>query len=254
MCRRARRCVRRERRGGPARRAQRRARARRRREFVAFLDSDSVPPPDWIERLGGHFDDPRVAAVAPRIRRFGRRAVAARPRARAATCAYVPSAALIVRRARCSRAFDPALRYGEDVDLIWRLLDGGLAGPLRARRGRRARGARPAQAALPVRDVGGAARARHPDKIRHVSLRPWPVATLLLARAAATRRAGVPRAHGAARAELHAKGVPARLAPALDREGARRRPSRSSPGLPRRTAPGWHSATFVSKIRGLPTI
>ena len=35
--------------------------------FVAFLDADTRPPADWIERLGGHFDDPRVAAVAPRV-------------------------------------------------------------------------------------------------------------------------------------------------------------------------------------------
>ena len=72
-------------------------------EFVAFLDSDCVPPPDWIERLAGHFDDPRVAAVAPRDP--GARTAAARRStwARAAPCRYVPSAALIVRDARRSR-------------------------------------------------------------------------------------------------------------------------------------------------------
>ena len=36
-------------------------------ELVAFLDSDTIPPRDWIERLAGHFDDPLVAAVAPRV-------------------------------------------------------------------------------------------------------------------------------------------------------------------------------------------
>jgi glycosyltransferase involved in cell wall biosynthesis len=87
-------------------------------EFVAFLDSDCVPPEDWIERLGGHFDDPRVAAVAPRIRALdgGRSPLDMGPGRRVP---YVPSAALIVRRSLAS--FDPALRYGEDVDLIWRL-------------------------------------------------------------------------------------------------------------------------------------
>jgi cellulose synthase/poly-beta-1,6-N-acetylglucosamine synthase-like glycosyltransferase len=43
-------------------------------ELVAFLDSDTVPPAGWIEQLAGHFDDPLVAAVAPRVRALnGRR-------------------------------------------------------------------------------------------------------------------------------------------------------------------------------------
>jgi glycosyltransferase involved in cell wall biosynthesis len=93
-------------------------------EFVAFLDSDCVAPPDWIERLGGHFDDPSVAAVAPRIKALdGRRSLldmGAEPAEVGRRVTYVPAAALIVRRAAEPR-FDPALRYGEDVDLIWRL-------------------------------------------------------------------------------------------------------------------------------------
>ncbi len=35
--------------------------------LVAFVDSDCVPDPHWLEPLLGHFDDPMVAAVAPRI-------------------------------------------------------------------------------------------------------------------------------------------------------------------------------------------
>ncbi|HEY5109904.1 MAG TPA: glycosyltransferase family 2 protein, partial [Acidimicrobiales bacterium] len=40
---------------------------------------------------------------------------------------YVPTAALVVRRAavRAVGGFDPALRVGEDVDLVWRLVDAG---------------------------------------------------------------------------------------------------------------------------------
>ena len=49
---------------GPARNT---ALARARTEFVAFLDSDCIPPPAWIEALAGHFADPLVAAVAPRV-------------------------------------------------------------------------------------------------------------------------------------------------------------------------------------------
>jgi glycosyltransferase involved in cell wall biosynthesis len=36
-------------------------------EFVALLDSDCIPGPDWISGLAAHFADPLVAAVAPRI-------------------------------------------------------------------------------------------------------------------------------------------------------------------------------------------
>ncbi len=36
-------------------------------DFVAFLDSDVVPRKGWLEALLGHFCDPAVALVAPRI-------------------------------------------------------------------------------------------------------------------------------------------------------------------------------------------
>lgn len=38
---------------------------------------------------------------------------------------WVPSAVLLVRRAAVKRAFDPELRCGEDVDVVWRLHDRG---------------------------------------------------------------------------------------------------------------------------------
>ena len=36
-------------------------------DFVAFLDSDVVPRKGWLEALLGHFSDPAVTLVAPRI-------------------------------------------------------------------------------------------------------------------------------------------------------------------------------------------
>jgi GT2 family glycosyltransferase len=36
--------------------------------FVAFVDSDVEVPPDWLDALLPLFEDPRVAAVAPRVR------------------------------------------------------------------------------------------------------------------------------------------------------------------------------------------
>jgi mycofactocin glycosyltransferase len=112
--------------------------------LVAFVDSDCTATPEWLDALLGHFDDPLVAAVAPRVvpaatpRRTavsryeevrssldrGTCAGLVRPRSR---IAYVPSAALVVRRAVCGDGalFDPSLRGGEDVDLVWRLVGAG---------------------------------------------------------------------------------------------------------------------------------
>jgi mycofactocin system glycosyltransferase len=117
---------------------------------VALVDSDVVIPAGWLTRLLPHFTDPRVAAVAPRIvtARGGGLTGTARVLARyeavrspldmgnrpASVAAgsrvpYLPAAALVLRKAALGTAaagpFDEQLRYGEDVDLIWRLLDAG---------------------------------------------------------------------------------------------------------------------------------
>ena len=159
-------------------------------ELVAFLDSDCVPPPGWIAALATHLADPLVAAVAPRIAALAPRTAAGRyEQARgsldlgaqaarvvpASRVGYVPTAALLVRRAaletvrpRTGAVFDPALRYGEDVDLVWRLHEAGLAYQVRALSPGAARRpghvGRPAGAPVPVRDLGRAARASSPGK------------------------------------------------------------------------------------------
>ena len=112
-------------------------------ELIAFLDSDTVPPPDWPDQLTGHFADRAVGAVAPRIRPLPALAGSLRQRYADARSpldlgarpggvtpngrvAYVPSAALVVRAAAFDdAAFDPDLRCAEDVDLVWRLHDAG---------------------------------------------------------------------------------------------------------------------------------
>jgi mycofactocin system glycosyltransferase len=111
--------------------------------LVAFVDSDCVPDRDWLTPLLPHFNDPLVAAVAPRVvpippaspsslTRYeavrssldrGTAAGLVRPLSR---IPFVPSAALLVRReAAGGELFDPQLRGGEDVDLVWRLVDAG---------------------------------------------------------------------------------------------------------------------------------
>ncbi len=169
--------------------------------LVAFLDSDCTPPPGWLEALAGHFADPAVGAVAPRVRAdtgdgtlLARYAAArgpldlgpgesqVRPGGRVP---YVPTAALLVRRAALPpQGFDPALRYGEDVDLVWRLHDAGWrvrydprtvvphAEPLRWR------------AWLVRRQHYGTSAAplarRHGSRLTPLVLSPWPTAAVLL--------------------------------------------------------------------------
>jgi mycofactocin system glycosyltransferase len=109
--------------------------------LVAFVDSDCTVPSCWLEPLVGHFADPRVALVAPRIvtppgRSWLARYETARSpldlgphEARVAPggrVSYVPSAAIIVRRdATTGSCFDERLEAGEDVDFVWRLVQAG---------------------------------------------------------------------------------------------------------------------------------
>jgi mycofactocin system glycosyltransferase len=110
--------------------------------LLAFVDADCVPEPGWLDGLLDHFDDERVALVAPRVRsRPGPGTIAryeatrspldlgpAEGRVAPATrLAYVPAAALVVRASAFDAVggFDPVLRVGEDVDLVWRLVEQG---------------------------------------------------------------------------------------------------------------------------------
>jgi GT2 family glycosyltransferase len=49
-----------------------------RNEFVASLDADCVPDPDWLAGLSRHFEDPRVAGVGGRLIEGNQRTVADR--------------------------------------------------------------------------------------------------------------------------------------------------------------------------------
>ena len=111
-------------------------------ELIAFVDADVLTPDDWLSPLLGHFADPRVGLVAPRVVGAGGTSWLARfetwrspldlgpapARVRAGSrVSYVPAAALVVRSSvfRELGGFDTALRFGEDVDLVWRLDESG---------------------------------------------------------------------------------------------------------------------------------
>jgi mycofactocin glycosyltransferase len=166
--------------------------------FVAFLDSDCAAGPDWIARLGAHFADPMVGAVAPRVRpqtgdgAVGRYLTARAPidlgpdEARVAPLtrlSYVPTAALLVRvRAIPSGGFDPDLRFGEDVDLVWRMIGAGWR--VRYDPGAEVRHVEPDRwpAVLARRLRYGSSAAplarRHPGQVPPLILQAWPAAAV----------------------------------------------------------------------------
>lgn len=126
--------------GGPAA-ARNAGLAAAQTDFVLFCDSDTELCAGAVERLLAHFDDSKVALVAPRIcarqtaggwlTRYeaacssldlGDRPALVQPRSRVS---YVPSACLMVRRSAVLAGFDPELRVAEDVDLVWRVTAAG---------------------------------------------------------------------------------------------------------------------------------
>lgn len=216
-------------------------------ELVAFIDSDCLPHPGWVDELAWHFADPLVAAVAPRITALaaesssgsytrangsldlGDQQARVVPNTRVS---YVPTAALVARRAalldvaRQGMTFDPAMRVGEDVDLIWRLHESGWRirydpevtidhhepATWRGLLSRRFRYGTSAAALA----------ARHPTSVPPLVLHPWPALTVaaLLARrplvaATAFGVSNVAMIHTLRKADVPAKGVPAALLTAV---------------------------------------
>ena len=111
-------------------------------EVIVFVDADVVPSAAAIQTLLAHFVDPAVSVVAPRVAAepgadriaayeadnspldMGSDAALVFPGTRTS---YVPSAMLVVRTNMLEGVggFDEAMRYGEDVDMVWRLIQHG---------------------------------------------------------------------------------------------------------------------------------
>ncbi|HEX6393907.1 MAG TPA: mycofactocin biosynthesis glycosyltransferase MftF [Acidimicrobiales bacterium] len=187
--------------GGPAA-ARNTGAAAARTDLVAFVDSDCVVPDGWLADLVGHFEDPLVAGVAPRIVSatssglpslldMGQRPSRVDPRA---AVPYVPTAALVVRRDALGDGFDEELRYGEDVDLVWRLAASGWRvryepSVLVAHRDPRSCVGRLQKRFRYGTSVGPLA-VRHPGNLSHLSLQPLPAITAIALLARRPRLAG----------------------------------------------------------------
>lgn len=195
--------------GGPAR-ARNAGLADTIAPLVAFLDSDTRPQPGWLETLLRHLEDPRTAAVAPRVAvPLGRGPLAAYEAVRSPLdlgdapgvvapgrrVGFVPAAALLVRRDALTSTgpFDTAMRVGEDVDLVWRLAAAGWT----VRYEPAARVEHPHRATVvpwlnqrvAYGSSAGALARRHPGRMRHVVVPPWTLVPWLLAAAGRPRGA-----------------------------------------------------------------
>lgn len=116
--------------------------------FVLFLDHDIDLPvaarsAEYWQPLLFHMGDPHTALVAPRVSSLSGASALERYEVEhspldmgssparvtpGSRVSYVPSAALLLRTEslRALGGFDAGLRYGEDVDLVWRAHEAGL--------------------------------------------------------------------------------------------------------------------------------
>ncbi|MFJ1967561.1 mycofactocin biosynthesis glycosyltransferase MftF [Streptomyces sp. NPDC087903] len=181
---------------------------------VAFVDSDIVLPAVTVPGLLRHFADPSVAMAVPRITALstaasggwisryedtrssldlGARPAAVRP---GTPVSWVPSACVVARVDLLAKAggFDESLRVGEDVDLCWRLVDGGwrvrYEPSLRAAHEHRARFGDWFRRKTEYGTGAHPLAVRHPTAIAPAVLAPWSAGLLLAV--AAQRRWSLP--------------------------------------------------------------
>lgn len=106
--------------------------------FVAFVDDDVETDAGALLSLTGHFADPDVSFVAPRVVTravdglvaeyesagssldMGPHPARVRP---GSAVPYVPTAVFVARTAAMASLFDASMRHGEDVEFVWRAQD-----------------------------------------------------------------------------------------------------------------------------------
>lgn len=203
--------VRHERSRGPAA-ARNAGAATARTPWIAFIDADTIPDPQWIDRLkaqiadttGTTTGDPgeaRVVLAAPQIVPltgsgsggwFEQRVCALdlghtpSEVGPGRAVSYVPSAAMLVHADSFAAVggFNEDMHVGEDVDLVWRIAaHGAVRYYPDVHVGHRPRGT--LAAALNRRRLYGTSAAdlagRHPGSLRHVDVSVWSLGPWLLA-------------------------------------------------------------------------
>ena len=174
-------------------------------ELVAFVDADvdTTTTPDWLQLCVAHIDAgadivaPRVREnpAAPLRRRSGPLDMGHRPGpvGHGRRVSYVPSAVMVCKVAALTDVggFDERMLTGEDVDLVWRVVDAG----------RRVRYAPEIVVAHERRlhlvdrlrreyDYGlsaGPLAARHPRRLHPLVASPWAAAIIVVAALPLTR-------------------------------------------------------------------
>jgi mycofactocin glycosyltransferase len=187
--------------------------------LIAFVDSDVLATPEWLEGLLGHFGDPAVGAVAPRVvvpAATGPLAAYEAARSpldlgdapgtagRGRRPGFVPAAALVARREALERVgrFDPRLHVGEDVDLVWRLAQAGwkvrYEPSVRVTHPHRARARAWLAQRVSYGSSAGPLARRHPGAVPHLVLPIWMVVPTALGVAGRRRAAAASALLGAA--------------------------------------------------------
>ncbi|ACV77184.1 mycofactocin biosynthesis glycosyltransferase MftF [Nakamurella multipartita] len=181
--------------------------------WIAFLDADTIPDRQWIGALKAHLTQtadtggaagdpgPRVLLAAPQIvplpgtgsggwfeERVCALDLGADPSdvGPGRAVSYVPSAAMLVDAEAFRRAggFNEAMHVGEDVDLVWRLLEQGAVRYYpTVHVAHRPRGT--LTAALNRRRLYGTGAAdlaaKHPGALQHLDVSIWSLGPWLLA-------------------------------------------------------------------------
>jgi mycofactocin system glycosyltransferase len=111
-------------------------------EILAFIDSDCSASAGWLDELIPSFNDPAMAATGGQVDGMCTESAVDRYEAVMSSLSvssrertgsggtdtfYLPSCNLLVRRTafRSAGGFEDSMHVGEDVDLTWRLRDGG---------------------------------------------------------------------------------------------------------------------------------
>jgi len=168
-------------------------------ELVAFVDADvdTAITPDWLQRCVAHIDAgadivaPRVREnpAAPLRRRSGPLDMGHRPGpvGHGRHVSYVPSAVMVCRVAALSVAggFDERMLTGEDVDLVWRVIDAGrqvrYAPEVVVTHERRVQLVDRLRREYDYGLSAGPLAARHPQRLHPVVASPWATAAIVAA-------------------------------------------------------------------------